>query len=80
MLTSCSHVYGFQTVHTSNALVGTCKMGLKSDHMSVVGADLRVHGLKGKNQFAMFMLLLMTFNATPYEHAREVVMHIYFVQ
>ena len=37
----------YQTVHTSNALVGTCKMGPKGDNLSVVGGDLRVHGLKG---------------------------------
>jgi len=27
--------------------VGTCKMGLSSDLMSVVGPDLKVHGLQG---------------------------------
>ena len=33
------------TVHTSNALVGTCKMG--NDRMSVVSAQLKVHGVDG---------------------------------
>ncbi len=35
-----------QTVHTSNALVGTCRMGRDSTD-SVVGADLNVHGVRG---------------------------------
>ena len=33
------------TVHTSNALVGTCKMG--NDRMSVVSSQLKVHGVNG---------------------------------
>lgn len=33
------------TLHTSNALTGTCKMGTGKD--SVVGPDLRVHGVNG---------------------------------
>ena len=46
----------YQTVHTSNALVGTCKMGPKGDNLSVVGGDLRVHGLKGKtNKIKSFL-------------------------
>ena len=35
------------TLHTSNALVGTCKMGRASDAGAVVDATLRVHGVKG---------------------------------
>lgn len=34
-----------RSVHTSNALVGTCKMG--NDPMSVVSAQLKVHGVNG---------------------------------
>ena len=37
--------YQKNTIHTSNALVGTCKMGTGKD--AVVGPDLRVHGIKG---------------------------------
>ena len=33
------------TVHTSNALTGTCKMG--NDPMSVVSSQLKVHGVNG---------------------------------
>jgi choline dehydrogenase-like flavoprotein len=40
-------LYIRNSAHTSNALVGTCKMGVCSDPMSVVATDLRVHGLKG---------------------------------
>lgn len=40
-------LYIRNSAHTSNALVGTCKMGVRSDPMSVVATDLRVHGLKG---------------------------------
>ena len=32
-------------MHTSNALVGTCKVG--SDPDAVVRSDFRIHGLKG---------------------------------
>lgn len=34
-----------QTVHTSNALTGTCKMGTGKD--AVVGPDLKVTGVNG---------------------------------
>ena len=34
------------TLHTSNALVGTCKMGRASDPTAVVAPTLRVHGVK----------------------------------
>eukprot|EP00600_Ochromonadales_sp_CCMP1393_P010029 CAMPEP_0174955208 /NCGR_PEP_ID=MMETSP0004_2-20121128/857_1 /TAXON_ID=420556 /ORGANISM="Ochromonas sp., Strain CCMP1393" /LENGTH=560 /DNA_ID=CAMNT_0016203117 /DNA_START=206 /DNA_END=1888 /DNA_ORIENTATION=- len=34
------------TVHTSNALVGTCRIGKSDDPAAVVGADLKVHGVK----------------------------------
>ena len=37
--------YMKETIHTSNALVGTCKMGCGKD--AVVGADLKVHGVNG---------------------------------
>jgi choline dehydrogenase-like flavoprotein len=36
-----------RTVHTSNALVGTCKMGKKEDPDAVVDAHLRVRGTTG---------------------------------
>ena len=44
-----------QTVHTSNALVGTCKMGASTDNLSVVGADLRVHGIKGEKRICLLI-------------------------
>jgi choline dehydrogenase len=31
----------------SHHLVGSCKMGLASDPMAVVGPDLRIHGIQG---------------------------------
>lgn len=34
-----------KSLHTSNALVGTCKLGTGPD--AVVNSDLRIHGLKG---------------------------------
>ena len=44
---SLLHLIHLQSAHTSNALVGTCKMGVSADPLSVVATDLRVHGLKG---------------------------------
>lgn len=35
------------SVHTANALVGTCKMGDESDKSAVVTADLKVKGVTG---------------------------------
>ncbi|CBJ25560.1 conserved unknown protein [Ectocarpus siliculosus] len=35
------------TVHSANALVGTCKMGEESDNMSVVNSALKVKGVAG---------------------------------
>ena len=40
-----SHSLFLQSAHTTNALVGTCRMGRVDDITAVVGADLRVHGL-----------------------------------
>lgn len=34
--------YVKSTVHSANALVGTCKMGTLSDHMAVVDPTLKV--------------------------------------
>lgn len=35
------------TVHSANAVVGTCKMGKDSDPAAVVDAELRVRGVDG---------------------------------
>ena len=35
------------SVHTANALVGTCKMGASSDSSAVVTPDLKVKGVTG---------------------------------
>lgn len=35
------------TLHSGNALVGTCAMGLLPEKGAVVDADLRVHGIQG---------------------------------
>mmetsp|Transcript_34024 Transcript_34024/g.58446 ORF Transcript_34024/g.58446 Transcript_34024/m.58446 type:complete len:221 (-) Transcript_34024:231-893(-) len=35
------------SIHTSNALVGTCRMGVASDKDAVVDEELKVHGLSG---------------------------------
>ncbi|CAN0254138.1 unnamed protein product, partial [Ectocarpus sp. 4 AP-2014] len=35
------------TVHSANAVVGTCKMGAESDEMAVVNPALQVKGLAG---------------------------------
>mmetsp|Transcript_30557 Transcript_30557/g.40369 ORF Transcript_30557/g.40369 Transcript_30557/m.40369 type:complete len:624 (+) Transcript_30557:73-1944(+) len=35
------------TVHTANAIVGTCKIGKTSDPLAVVDAQLKVHGIQG---------------------------------
>ncbi|CAM9921007.1 unnamed protein product [Ascophyllum nodosum] len=35
------------TVHSANALVGTCKMGVESDEMAVVNPELKVRGVSG---------------------------------
>lgn len=36
-----------QTLHSGNALVGTCAMGLAPENGAVVDADLRVYGVRG---------------------------------
>ena len=36
-----------ESIHTSNALVGTCKMGKENDNMAVVTPDLKVRGVSG---------------------------------
>ena len=35
------------TLHSGNALVGTCAMGLAPENGAVVDAHLRVHGVRG---------------------------------
>lgn len=35
-----------ETIHTSNALVGTCKMGAKDDEYAVVDSELKVKGVQ----------------------------------
>jgi choline dehydrogenase-like flavoprotein len=35
------------TLHSGNALVGTCAMGLAPENGAVVDADLRVYGVRG---------------------------------
>jgi choline dehydrogenase-like flavoprotein len=35
------------TLHSGNALVGTCAMGLTPENGAVVDADLRVYGVRG---------------------------------
>jgi len=35
------------TLHSGNALVGTCSMGLAPENGAVVDADLRVYGVRG---------------------------------
>jgi len=35
------------SIHTSNALVGTCRMGVSSDSDAVVDEELKVHGVSG---------------------------------
>lgn len=40
--------YVRSTVHSSNALVGTCRMGIRgAEHGDVVDEELRIHGLEG---------------------------------
>ena len=46
-----------QSAHTSNALVGTCKMGVSADPLSVVATDLRVHGLKGDLSSSLYSMI-----------------------
>lgn len=38
------------TVHSANALVGTCKMGEESDNMSVVDSSLKVNESKERKE------------------------------
>lgn len=39
--------YVRDTLHSGNALVGTCAMGLAPEKGSVVDAHLKVHGVQG---------------------------------